>query len=192
MLSHYHGQVWNASEFARSFGVADTTVRGYLDRLTSALVVRQLAPWHANIAKRQVRSPKVYVSDSGLLHTLLNLRTTADLEAHPKSGASWEGFVIDQLIRRLGVEANECFFWATHAGAELDLLVVRGPERRGFEVKLATAPEPTRAMHIVRADLKLERVDVVHAGKETFLMTHGLRAVSLRRLRQDVEPLRRA
>lgn len=189
MLAYYHGQVWNASEFGRSFGVADTTVRGYLDRLTSALVVRQLAPWHENIAKRQVRSPKVYVSDSGLLHTLLNLRNAEDLEVHPKSGASWEGFVIDQLIRRLGVEANECYFWATHAGAELDLLVVRGRQRLGFEVKRTAAPAMTRSAHIALEDLKLHRLDILHAGDHSFALAERVRAVAASRLLEDIQPL---
>lgn len=189
MLAHYHGQVWNSSEFARSFGVADTTVRGYLDRLSSALVVRQLAPWHENIAKRQVRSPKVYVSDSGLLHTLLNLRTAPDLDAHPKSGASWEGFVIDQIVRRLGAEAGECFFWATHAGAELDLLVVRGRTRLGFEIKRTTTPAMTRSAHIAIEDLKLQQLDVIHAGDHSFALTKGARAVAVARLLDDIKPL---
>jgi predicted AAA+ superfamily ATPase len=189
MLAHAHAQVWNASEFGRSFGVADTTIRGYLDHLTSALVVRQLAPWHENIAKRQVRSPKVYVGDSGLLHTLLNLRTMADLEAHPKAGASWEGFVIDQLVRWLGAETNECYFWATHAGAELDLLVVRGGTRLGFEIKRTSAPAMTRSMHIAMDNLKLERLDVIHAGDHSFPLAERVRAVALRRLLDDIEPL---
>lgn len=190
MLAHYHGQVWNASEFARSFGVADTTVRGYLDRLVSALVVRTLAPWHENIAKRQVRSPKVYVSDTGLLHTLLNLRTMADIEAHPKAGASWEDFVIDQLIRWLGVESHECFFWSTHAGAELDLFVIRGGMRLGFEIKRTTAPKLTRSTLIALQDLKLTRLDIIHAGDHTFPLADGVRAVALGRLLEDIRPLR--
>jgi len=189
MLAHYHGQVWNASEIGRSFAVADTTVRGYLDRLTSALVVRQLAPWHENIAKRQVRSPKVYLADSGLLHTLLNLRTVADVEAHPKVGASWEGFVVDQLICRLGVEADECFFWATHAGAELDLLVVRGKTRLGFEIKRTTAPVMTRSVRIAIQDLKLSGLDIVHAGKHSFPLDKHVRAISVSRLLDDIHPL---
>lgn len=189
MLAHFHGQVWNASEFARSFGVADTTVRGYLDRLTSALVVRQLAPWHENIAKRQVRSPKVYLSDSGLLHTLLNLRTAEDLEAHPKSGASWEGFVIDQLVRRLGVETSECYFWATHAGAELDLLVVRGRKRLGFEIKRSAAPAMTRSAHIALEDLKLQRLDILHAGDHSFALGERTRAIAVSRLLEDIQPV---
>jgi hypothetical protein len=117
MLAHYHGQTWNSSEFARSFGVADTTVRHYLDVLASALVLRQLQPWHANIGKRQVKAPKVYIVDSGLLHGLLNLPRQADIEGHPKSGASWEGFVIEKVSAYLRAEPEERFFWATHAGA---------------------------------------------------------------------------
>ena len=140
MLAHYHGQIWNASEFGRSFGVADTTVRGYLDRLTAALVVRQLLPWFENIGKRQVKAPKVYVADSGLLHCLLDIRTRGDLEGHPKVGASWEGFVIGQIMRHLHAAPEECFFWATHSGAGLDLLVIRGRKRWGFEIKRTTTP----------------------------------------------------
>ncbi len=190
MLAHYHGQVWNASEFARSFGVADTTVRGYLDRLTSSLVIRQLLPWHENISKRQVKAPKVYLADSGLLHTLLNLRTMEDLEAHPKVGSSWEGFVLDQIIRRLRVDRNECFFWATHGGAELDLLVVRGNIRLGFEIKRTSAPRITPAMRHSMKDLKLSRLDVIHAGERTFLLSGAIRAVALARLLEDLKPLR--
>jgi len=118
MLAHYHGQIWNSAEFARSFGVADTTIRHYLDLLTSALVVRQIPAWHENIGKRQVKAPKVFIADSGLLHTLLNLQTMTDLESHPKVGASWEGFAIGQVVRQLRARPDECYFWATHAGAE--------------------------------------------------------------------------
>ena len=179
MLAHYHGQVWNASEFARSLGVADTTVRSYLGHLESALVVRQLQPWHENISKRQVKAPRVYLRDSGLLHALLNLPSQRDLEGHPKVGASWEGFVIDQVIRLLDAAPEECWFWATHAGAELDLLVHRGGRRLGFEVKLTSAPRLTRSMHIAREDLRLDRLDVIHAGTRTFDMAEGIRALAL-------------
>ncbi len=134
MLAHYHGQVWNSSEFARSFGVSDTTVRRYLDLLTSTFVVRQLRPWTANIKKRQVKSPKVYISDSGLLHALLDIETNRALLGHPKLGASWEGFMLESVIQHLGVRRNGCFFWRTHTGAGLDLLVTVGRERRGFEL----------------------------------------------------------
>ena len=131
----------------RSFGVADTTVRRYLDILTGALIVRQLPAWYENLGKRQVKSPKVYVADSGLVHALLNLRELADVESHPKLGASWEGFVIEQLIGHLRADPEECFFWGTHAGAELDLLIVRGRRRRGFEIKRTAAPAVNRSMH---------------------------------------------
>jgi hypothetical protein len=189
MLAHYHGQIWNASEFARSFGVADTTVRGYLDRLTSVLVVRQLLPWHENISKRQVRAPKVYVADSGLLHALLNLRTEADLDAHPKVGASWEGFALDQVIRHSRADRTECYFWATHAGAELDLLMVRGNLRLGFEFKRTSSPRVTPAMRHSVMDLGLNRIDVIHAGDQTFPLSERVRAVALTRILEDIEPL---
>jgi len=178
MLAHYHGQVWNSSEFARSFGVADTTIRGYLDRLTSALVVRQLLPWHENISKRQIKSPKVYIADSGLLHSLLNIRSMSDLESHPKTGASWEGFLPDQIIRHLHVDREECFFWATHGGAELDLLVVRGRLRLGFEFKRTSSPHVTPSMRQSIKDLGLQRLDVIHAGSQTFPISENVRAVA--------------
>jgi predicted AAA+ superfamily ATPase len=189
MLAHSHGQTWNSSEFGRSFGVADTTVRHYLDLLTAALVVRQLQPWHENVAKRQVKSPKVYIKDSGLLHGLLGLRTFDDLESHPKVGASWEGFAIEQVIQRLRVPAAACHFWATHAGAELDLLVVRGGVRLGFEIKRTMAPKVTPSMRAALADLRLKRLDVIHAGHDTFPLSNRIRAVALRRILTDLTPL---
>jgi predicted AAA+ superfamily ATPase len=189
MLAHYHGQTWNASEFARSFGVADTTIRGYLDKLASALVVRTLQPWHENIGKRQVRAPKIYIADSGLLHTLLNLPEQADLEAHPKMGASWEGFVLEQVRHRLGVHPDECFFWATYAGAELDMLIVRGRVRLGFEVKRTTMPRITPSMRHALDDLKLQHLDVIHAGDATFPLADNVRALALSRLLEDLKPL---
>jgi hypothetical protein len=187
MLSHYHGQVWNASEFGRSFGVADTTVRNYLDLLTSALVVRQLLPWHENISKRQVKSPKVYIADSGLLHMLLGIKTRNDLERHPKIGASWEGFVIEQVIHLMGFKKEDCFFWATHAGAELDLLVVKGREKIGFEVKLTSSPRVTPSMRSALSDLKLQRLYVIHSGEETFQLERKIQAIALTRLLDDLK-----
>jgi predicted AAA+ superfamily ATPase len=189
MLSNYHGQIWKASEFARSFGVADTTVRNYLDLMTSALVIRQLPPWHENISKRQVKAPKIYIADSGLLHSLLGLRTLHDLEGHPKVGASWEGFVLEQVIHRLAARVDECFFWATHGGAELDLLVVRGQRRMGFEIKRTTSPQITPSMRYAMSDLHLRSLDVIHAGETTFPMDKKIRAVAFRRLLQDINPL---
>ena len=140
MLAHWHGQVWNSTEFARSFGVADTTVRRYLDILTSALVVRQLQPWHANIAKRQVKAPKVYLRDAGVLHALLGIDSMQSLNAHPKSGASWEGFLLEVIIDRLRLEDEHIHFWAAHTGAGLDLMITRGRRRIGVEIKRTAAP----------------------------------------------------
>ena len=189
MLAHYHGQMWNGAELARAFGVSDMTVRRYLDLLAATFVVRVLPPWHENLGKRQVKSPKVYISDSGVLHTLLGIRTHDDLERHPKVGASWEGFGIGQVVDHLRAGWHECYFWRTHAGAELDLLIVRGRMRRGFEFKRTTAPAVTPSMRQALADLKLSSIDVIHAGAETFPMAEGIRAVALSRLHQDLPPL---
>lgn len=189
MLAHYHGQLWQGAELARAFAVAESTVRRYLDVLVGALVVRRLQPWHENIGRRQVRSPKVYIADSGLLHALLGVETREELERHPTVGASWEGFALDQAITRLGARPEEAYFWATHAGAELDLLVVRGSRRVGVEVKRTSAPRVSRSMRSAMEALRLERLDVVHAGDETFELPDGGRAVALRRLLEDLEPL---
>ncbi len=189
MLAHYHGQIWNSSAFAQSFGVADTTVRYYLDLLTSALVVRQLRPWHESISKRQVKSPKVYLADCGILHALLNLPEQADLDAHPKCGASWEGFVIEQVVSRLGAKHDECHFWATHAGAELDLLIVRGRRRLGFEIKRTGSPSVTPSMRHAAADLRLDELTVIHAGDRTFPLSRKIRAVAFERILKDLHPL---
>lgn len=183
MLAHYHAQVWNAAELSRAFGVAATTVRRYLDLLTGALVVRQLPPWHENLSKRQVRSPKVFVADSGILHTLLGITTQEDLETHPKVGASWEGFVLREAVTCLEARAEECFFWATHAGAELDLLVVRGNRRLGIEVKRTTSPAFTKSMRSARDSLRLDEMALVHAGEHSFRLDHGVEAVAFAELR---------
>ncbi len=179
MLAHYHGQIWNAAEFARSFGVADTTVRGYLDALSASFLVRQLQPWHENLGKRQVKSPKIYISDSGLLHTLLGLETMPQLQSHPKLGASWEGFALEIVVRVLGARPEECFFWATHAGAELDLLIVKGGKRLGYEFKFTEAPALTPSMKIAFKDLRLDSLQVLHAGQDGFPLADGVRAVPL-------------
>jgi predicted AAA+ superfamily ATPase len=188
MLAHFHGQIWNASQFARNFGVNHTTIRHYLDVLTSSLVVRQLQPWHENLKKRQVKAPKIYLADSGLLHALLGITNKTDLDAHPKLGASWEGFVISQVTGLLAVRPHECFFWATHTGAELDLLVVRGRKRWGFEVKRTSSPIITPSMRIALSDLKLQRLFVVHAGNHSFDMAKKIRASALSHLLDELKP----
>jgi hypothetical protein len=189
MVAHYHGQLWNASEFARSFGISDTTVRRYLDLLTDTFVLRQLKPWSENLAKRQVKTPKVYVSDSGLLHSLLNVHSQIDVERHPKVGASWEGFVLEQIIRHVGARREECFFWRTYAGAELDLLIMRGRKRIGFEIKRTVAPTISPSMRNAITDLSLSTLHVVHAGQESFPMAKNIVAVSARRILKDLSPL---
>jgi predicted AAA+ superfamily ATPase len=151
--------------------------------------VRVLRPWAENLAKRQVKSPKVYVRDSGLLHTLLDIDTPDHLQRHPKVGASWEGFLVDAVIQRLGARSDQCYFWATHTGAELDLLIVSGPYRYGFEIKRTTAPAVTPSMRSAMADLRLTRLDVIHAGRDTFPLAPHVRAVSAGRLLTDIRPL---
>ena len=188
MIAHYHGQVWNGAELARAFGVAGTTVRHYLDTLSAALVLRQLQPWHENVGKRQVKSPKVFVSDAGLMHALLGLESLDDLQGHPKVGASWEGFAGGEIITHLGARREECFFWATHGGAELDLLIVRGRRRRGFEFKFTSAPTVTRSMHVAMQDLELDRLDVVHPGPAAFEMAPGIHATPLTELAAQIRP----
>lgn len=187
MLAHYHGQIWNSSELGRSFGVSHTTVRSYLDLLSGAYVVEQLQPWTENLGQRIVKSPKLYIADSGLAHALLGIDTPQALLRHPKLGASWEGFVIAEIRRRLGARREECFFWATHAGAELDLLVARGRRRLGFEVKRTDAPSVTASMRSACESLHLERLDVVHAGPRTFPLAPRIRAVAARDLLKEVQ-----
>lgn len=179
MLAHVHGQVWNASRFASSFGVADTTVRRYLDLLTSARVVEQLQPWHANVSKRQVKAPKVFVADSGLLHALLDLPDTVALESHPILGASWEGWVMAQVVALTGARSDQRFFWATHGGAELDLLIVRGGHRLGVEVKRTATPSVTRSLHSAIDTLELDQTIVVHAGSHSFPLARDVQAVAV-------------
>lgn len=180
MLAHLHGQTLNASELSRSLGVSDTTVRRYVDHLAAALVVRVLPPWHANVGKRQVKAPKVYVADSGLLHALLQLADRVQVERHPKLGASWEGFALAEVVRALGIPWDRCSFWATHQGAEMDLVVEVGGRRLGVEAKRTDAPGVTRSMHVALADLELDEILVVHGGAASFPMADRIRALALR------------
>lgn len=190
MLAHWHGQVWNGAEFGRAFGVAHTTIRRYLDLLTSVFVVRQLQPWYENVSKRQVRSPKIYIGDSGILHALLGLTTREEVVSHPKVGASWEGFVVQQIIHLLAAYPDQCFHWSTHSGAGLDLLVVAGNRRYGFEVKRTEAPRLTSSMHSALETLNLERLDVVHAGPDRYAMAPRVRALPAAELATELRPLR--
>jgi len=177
MIAHYHGQIWNASEIARSLGEAHVTVKRHLDALTGALMVRQLRPWFENLGKRQVKAPKVYVRDSGLLHTLLDMATPAVLHAHPKVGASWEGFVLEELIGLAG-ERN-AWYWRTQAGAELDLLLMLRGRRIGVEVKYADAPSMTRSMHVSMESLRLDRLYVIYPGSEPYALRPGVEVLPL-------------
>lgn len=177
MLAHVHGELLNWSELGRSMGVSDGTARRYADLLVGTMMVRHLRPWHENLGKRQVKSPKLYFRDSGLLHLLLGIRAASELEVHPRVGASWEGFVIEQLHRLLRAQPDELYFWRTEHGAELDLLFVRGRRRVGFEIKRTTAPSMTPSMHRALEDLRLDRLHVVHAGDHAFAMHERVEAV---------------
>jgi hypothetical protein len=182
MLAHVHGQILNWSELGRSMAVSDATIRHYVDLLASTFMVRVLPPWHENLSKRQVKAPKIYIRDSGILHALLDIETMHALEQHPKLGASWEGFCVESLIAQLGARPEQCYFWATHTGAELDLLVVAKGRRRGFEIKRTVSPRVTPSMQAALHDLKLDSLDVIHAGKDTFPLADKTQAVSLSRL----------
>jgi len=180
MLAHYHGQTWNAADPARALGLNATTTQRYLDLLTDALMVRQLQPWLANLGKRQVRAPKIYVRDSGLLHQLLGIGTEKELLMHPKVGASWEGFVIEQVLAT--EPHDEAWFWGTHQGAEIDLLLRRGDRWFGVECKRADAPKLTPSIRIALDDLHLERVAIVYPGSKRYALTDRVEAVPLAQL----------
>ena len=189
MLAHYHGQLWNASELARSLGEAHTTVKRHVDVLTGALMVRQLRPWFENLGKRQVKASKVYIRDAGLLHALLGLSTFAALEGHPKIGASWEGFVLEEILRQTG--EREAYFWATPAGAELDVLLFLRGRRIGIEIKYADAPRLTKSMAIAQHDLKLHRLLVVYPGEQSYRLRPGVDVIAIPHLRSRLAALQR-
>lgn len=177
MLAHYHGQIWSAADPARSMAVSEPTIRRYLDILTQTMMVRQLQPWHENLGKRQVKAPKIYFRDTGLLHALMDVRTMPQLVTHPRAGASWEGFALEQVLRL--ARPDQAWFWATHQGAELDLLMFRGDRRIGVEFKRADAPKVTASMRIAIDDLKLDALYVVHPGPHRYRMADGIEAVPL-------------
>jgi predicted AAA+ superfamily ATPase len=183
MLAHYHAQIWNAAEPARSLGVAETTARRYLDLLSGVYMARQLAPWHENLGKRQVKSPKVYVRDTGLLHHLLGIASENELLAHPKCGASWEGYAIEEVINV--VQPDEAYFWATHQGAQLDLLLFKNGRRLGVEMKRMDAPRLTPSMRIALEDLKLEQLVVLYPGPKEYSLAERVRVVPLAKLAES-------
>jgi len=181
MIAHYHGQTWNGSELARALGVSDKTVSRYLDILEGTYMAFRLLPWHTNLGKRELKAPKVYIADSGILHTLLGLRTLDDLMSHPKCGASWEGFILREIIRCCGAERNEIYYWGVHTGAELDLLIIKGQRRLGFEVKLTRSPKVTASMRSAYELLNLDQLYVVcHGEGEPWPLSEGMTAVPAR------------
>lgn len=178
MLAHYHGQTWNGSELARALGVSDKTVSRYLDILEGTFMAFRLMPWHANVGKREVKAPKVYVADTGLLHSLLGIGERDALLAHPKCGASWEGFIVREVVRRTGAKRGEAFFWGVHAGAELDLLILQEGRRLGFEVKLTKSPQVTASMRSAKEVLRLDHLYVVcHGEGNPWPLAEGVTAV---------------
>lgn len=180
MLAHYNGQLWNVSEPARSLGISEPTVRRYLDILTGLFMVRQLQPWHANLKKRQIRSPKIYFRDTGLLHQLLGIRLKKDLFSHPKCGASWEGYVIEEVLKI--ANPDEQYFWRTHNGAEIDLVAVKDGRIFGVECKWIDAPRLTPSMRIAKDDLKLEKIIVVYPGKRRYEIAKNIHAIPLQEI----------
>jgi predicted AAA+ superfamily ATPase len=177
MLAHYHAQIWNAAELARALAVNESTVRRYLDLMTGVFMLRQLPPWFENLGKRQVKAPKVYVRDSGLLHTLLGLGSARDLELHPKVGASWEGYAVEEVLKAL--RPDEAYYWATHNGAEIDLVLFKRGRRIGVECKRSDAPTLTPSMRIALADLKLDELIVVYPGERRYRLAPRVEAVPL-------------
>ncbi|HZL11538.1 MAG TPA: ATP-binding protein [Prolixibacteraceae bacterium] len=167
MLAHYHGQIWKASEFARSLGVSEPTVKRYLDILSGAYMVRQVQPWYENLQKRQVKAPKIFIRDSGLLHALLSLQGS-EIQTNMKLGASWEGFVAEQILNQ--IKTRDFYYWRTHAGLELDLLVMTNGKRIGFEIKYSETPKVTRSMHQIIEDLKLDQFFIVYQGRHRLVM----------------------
>ncbi len=178
MLAHYHGQTWNSSELARALGVSDKTISRYLDILEGTFMAFRLPPWHANVGKREVKAPKVYVADTGLLHSLLGIGERDALLAHPKCGASWEGFMLREVIRRTGAKRGEVFFWGVHAGVELDLLILQDGRRMGFEIKLTKSPQLTASMRTAKEVLRLDHLYVVcHGDGAPWSLSEGVTAI---------------
>jgi predicted AAA+ superfamily ATPase len=179
MLAHYHANIFNAAELGRSLALKDVDIRRYLDILSGTFMIRQLQAWQENIKKRQVKAPKIYFRDSGLLHSLMRISSQNDLRGNPKLGASWEGFALEEIIRAHRVKSHDCYFWATHSGAELDLLLFSGNQRLGFEFKYTDAPKLTKSMCISYEALKLDELSVIYPGKTEYALTKNIRAKGL-------------
>jgi len=187
MLAHYHGQTWNAAEPARSLGVSEPTVRRYLDILSGVFMIRQLTPWYANLKKRQLKSPKIYFRDTGLLHQLLGVMSEKELLSHPKCGASWEGYVIEETIR--ATEPDEAYYWATHGGAEIDLVLIKKGRMLGIECKRMDAPRISPSMRIALEELNLEQIAVVYPGRKRYALGDGITAVPLNAVAEGMKGL---
>jgi uncharacterized protein len=177
MLAHYHGQIWNASEIGRSMGLSDKTVRAYLDILTGTYMIRQLQPWFENTGKRQVKSPKIYLRDTGLLHSLLEITDLQNLLGNPKLGASWEGFALELTLQI--IQPNTSYFWGTHSGAELDLLIPYGGKHHGFEIKFNEAPTITRSMKVALEELNLDHLWIIYPGNKEYPVSENITVLPL-------------
>lgn len=177
MLAHFHGQTWNASKIASAMGINDKTARSYLDLLTETYMIRQLQPWHENIKKRQVKSPKIYFCDSGLVHSLLSLEDFHSVIAHPQVGASWEGFAMEHVIRI--ARPSQAYYWATYSGAELDMFFMANGKRYGLEFKFTEAPQKTKSMTVAMESLKLDQLLIVHPGEESWPVSENIKVCSI-------------
>lgn len=177
MVAHYSGQIWKGADLSRSLGISENTVRRYLDLMTGVFMIRQLPPWFENLGKRQVKSPKIYVRDSGLFHSLLGITNKRDLELHPKVGASWEGYAVEEILKAL--RPDEAYFWATHQGAELDLLLFKRGRRIGVECKRTDAPKITPSMRTALTDLHLHKLYVVYPGEQRYPLARNVEVVPL-------------
>ena len=183
VLAHFHGQVWNAAEAARTLNVSEGTARRYIDLLQDLFMVRQLQPWHINLSKRQVKSPKIYIRDTGLLHFFLGIRSEQELYLNPRSGASWEGYVIEETLKALA--PDEAFFWATYTGADLDLLLIKKGHRIGIECKRMDAPRLTQSMKVAFQDLHLDRLVVLYPGQHPYLLAERIDVLPIAKIIED-------
>lgn len=180
MLTHYHGNLFNASELGRAFGASDVTIKKYLDILTGTFMIRQLQPWHENVLKRQVKAPKIYFRDSGIFHSLLGVDGMSNLRIHPKIGASWEGFALEEVVRLYQASSADCYFWSTYSGAEIDLLIIQKNKKIGFEFKFSDAPSITKSMQIALIDLKLDELNVIYPGDVNYALSEKIQVKSLK------------